>query len=351
MSNVLPSQAAAKTYFAVLHSQALVNLGYKACCDDIDWTATDDIGDFILARLHAAGLDGCGTLCTSAKGVDHCHLVLTSPKAMRPSAVAKLIGKAHVELMQGTRAQALAYIQKLPPYTEKGEKVNSVFGSTDCIEDNSGNRSDLKDFDKLALMPDFDLRAYALAHAHSVSRIRYFEERYCALKAANLPRIRDVKVIYVQGPTGSGKTYPVYDTKGPLPFRVSCDAKTSFPFDGYFCEDTLLLDELRPGIFSPADLLQILDKYPYRVNVKGSSRPACWNTVYITTAFPLSKWFQSERGSCDDLRAQFLRRISECYVAVHDDAGYYWKPVAKDILSSESVSWQDIENANIPRRA
>ena len=140
-----------------------------------------------------------------------------------------------------------------------------------------------------------------------------------ALTLAPAVRRKQVDIYYIEGDTGIGKTYGIFkmfpDAYRPI---VSGD---KIWFDGYNGEKTLLLDELRGGI-KLSFLLQILDPYPLKVEVKGGTVNAEWERVFITTNTPPEKWYP--RISMDDpvtfealLRRIGFRPLSPRYTVVH----------------------------------
>lgn len=104
----------------------------------------------------AGGADrtGAWAYCVSADGLPHIHMVLEDTKAMRFSAVKSsyAVG-AHFEATKGNKKQAEAYIEKQPPFDEKGEKVICIVRHGE-IKAAQGKRSDL---DEIAALLDAGL--------------------------------------------------------------------------------------------------------------------------------------------------------------------------------------------------
>lgn len=307
------SSIVAKTHFIVIHEHSLENMGIEPTWNDLPALekALEAVFDDIGAKHYSA-------VCISAEGRYHLHVVLTFETTKRTTAVAKLLGNCHVEKMRGTKEQAADYINKRGKFEEKGEKVLSVFGDIEAIQNNSGKRTDLALFDAAALADGFNITRYILDHTTNEREAQNLEKRYYRLLEANAPAWRNVEVIYVEGETGSGKTRVAMETY-PNAFKASVSSKTNFPFNGYKGEKVLILDELRPGIFNPAELFQTLDGYPQNIDVKFGRIPACWTKVIITTSMPLNDWFNSPEDiqGQDNLRKQFKRRIAAHKIAVN----------------------------------
>lgn len=98
-----------------------------------------------------------------------------------------------------------------------------------------------------------------------------------------------IQVIWIYGPSGSGKTSLAkeYAQKRGQPYFIS--GSTRDVFQGYNGEHTMILDELRPGVLTYADLLRITDPHgidnqvmaPCRYNDKAL---AC-DLIIITTPY------------------------------------------------------------------
>lgn len=150
-----------------------------------------------------------------------------------------------------------------------------------------------------------------------------------AMTLAPPVRRRQVDIYYIEGSTGIGKTYGIFKLF-PDAYRPII-AGDKIWFDGYNGEKTLLLDELR-GNIKLSFLLQILDPYPLKVEVKGGTVNAEWERVFITTNTPPERWYS--RIAQDDpvtfealLRRIGFRPLSPRYTVVHnrDELNDYFK--------------------------
>lgn len=98
--------------------------------------------------------------------------------------------------------------------------------------------------------------------------------------AAVAPReLRDVRGIWIYGPSGSGKSWDVYH-KHPDAYRHMVNTKW---YDHYRGEKTLVFDDFRAQAFAYHDLLRILDPYPLFQERKGSVIYAQWTLVIFTS--------------------------------------------------------------------
>lgn len=320
MSKITTNDTIGRTFFVVIHEESLKNMLIEPQWENIEQFEKTLISSFSDVLGHD---NFYGTICESAQGVKHIHLVETENKPKRFTAVAKKLGNAHTEEMRGTKEQAEDYIEKRGKFEEKGEKILGYFGNRNAIQDNHGKRTDL-DIEKQikdGTLNASNLNRYILDNTSTDTQAKRIENRFTRIMHDLYDRKsrNEIEVIYVEGKTGEGKTRIAYERYPDL-FRASVDENNNFPFDNYKGEKTLVLDELRPSILKPNFLLQILDRYPLTLNIKYGNFPACWDRVIITTAFPLSEWYNDEtiKGN-DDKKAQFLRRINKFYIAKNNE--------------------------------
>lgn len=124
-------------------------------------------------------------------------------------------------------------------------------------------------------------------------------------KYLNPPRpiLKNLKVIWLWGKSGTGKTSFVYenfeDIYRPITEKWWC---------GYDGNKTILLDDFRTNFCGFTRLLQLTDIYPFQVETKGGSRHVQYDTIVITTPYNHYTTFQDEHE--EDL-LQLTRRITD----------------------------------------
>lgn len=239
--------------------------------------------------------------------------------------------------MRGTKEEATDYVKKRGKFEEKGEVILYEFGNSSAIENNrasQGERNDLKAFDELILsgeIKSFDKYLIDHPEIEESALERIYRGRFNRVMKYKASQYRQIDVYYVEGASRNGKSLRVFEENqedfADKVFKVNTDEKSAFPFDGYDGQEILWLDELRPGFMKPAQLFQILDGYPYSVNIKGSHSFAQWTKVYITTACPLDEWFKKTEETkntemYDNYRIQFLKRIKHHIIAF---MGAWWE--------------------------
>jgi hypothetical protein len=201
-------------------------------------------------------------------GTPHLQGYMEFKQRIRLGAIKRIGGfkRVHLELRQGTAAQAKAYCEKDGEFFEFGVLKKSQ----------QGKRSDL-----LAVKDLIDGGAdeAKVAEEHFGAWVRYRKSfsAYRNLVATRQSVERRVYVLY--GEPGTGKTRFVFENEPSL--WIANDPTLQW-FDGYRGEESVLLDDYR-GDGNPAFLLRLLDRYPLQVPVKGGFVPWVPKRIFITS--------------------------------------------------------------------
>jgi len=99
------------------------------------------------------------------------------------------------------------------------------------------------------------------------------------------PIVRECKVFW--GPTGTGKSRRAWEEAG---MEAYCKDPRSKFWCGYQGQRNVVIDEFRGGI-DVAHLLRWLDRYPVRVEIKGSSCPLAAECLWITSNQNPRDWY------------------------------------------------------------
>lgn len=146
----------------------------------------------------------------------------------------------------------------------------------------------------------------AMAEEHPEAFIKHCKGITAYHQALALPRSSSVakEVIVLFGPTGCGKTRQAYDAH---PDAYLWGPEQSKWFDKYDGHRTVIMDEFR-GQLPFGYLLRLLDRYPMKVEMKGSVCEFVADKIIITSPVHPSKWYDLElkEGAID----QLLRRIT-----------------------------------------
>lgn len=137
------------------------------------------------------------------------------------------------------------------------------------------------------------------AQPHLLPTIRALKEYQQLARPA--PKARDVKVIYIHGPTGTYKTTAALEA-----FPDAYVKPHGQWWDDYRGEKVVVLDEYYSDI-EYATLLRVLDRHPIRVPYKGGFYHAEYDTVIITSNAHLDQQYPGILGHLR--RAPLYRRI------------------------------------------
>lgn len=122
---------------------------------------------------------------------------------------------------------------------------------------------------------------------------------------------RDMKCIYIQGDSGTGKTTYAKQICNDKEFSYFVSSGSNDVLDGYGGQDAIILDDLRPSALSLADLLKMLDN-----NTSSSVKSRYRNKVMecrliiITTTLDINTFFNSVFTEQPETAKQLRRRCT-----------------------------------------
>lgn len=215
-------------------------------------------------------------------------------KSARLVTMKKYVGQGHYERRQGTRDQARAYCQKEDSRLEQPKEIGTWL-TTNQSNTASGTRSDLI---ATATAIQTGATMTQLAENHPTVMMKYprgtlLLRQIAQQKHANQRMRVDLKVTVYWGETGTGKTRKVYENQ-PINDLFKLDRASNNGnvwWDGYDGQRVLLIDDFY-GWIKYGQLLNILDIYPLRLDVKGAFTWANWEEVYITSNKSPCNWYQ-----------------------------------------------------------
>lgn len=198
----------------------------------------------------------------------------------------KFDDQIHWEKRHGTQAHAIDYSKKDGDWTEFGT-------AKECRQ---GSRKDIAEVREIVKngggMKD------VLEVATSMQSIRMAE---VYLKHIEKKRDWKPEVYWYWGETGSGKTRRAVSEAGDDYYISSRNLKW---WEGYDAHDKVIIDDFRRDFCTFHELLRILDRYPFRVEVKGSSRQLLAKKIWITSCYHPGDVYETR----EDI-GQLLRRI------------------------------------------
>lgn len=267
------------------------------------------------------------------QGTPHTHIYFVAHAPIRFSSVKKKFPTAHIESAMGTSLENRNYITKTGKHKESVDKKTSVDGTFEewgemplderlsksakteyVVELIKAGYSDIEIIEKY---PTF------MRDIHNLEMVRYkfIETEYREKYRENL------KVIYVYGETGTGKTRGIMERHGYS--KVYRTTDYLHPFDGYdsIRHDVMVFEEFRSNV-RIRDMLIYLDKYPCELPARYNNKIATYETVYIVSNIPLEKQYTDVQKDSPETWRAFLRRI--------DTVVYYPK-------HGETVTYHSVE--------
>jgi Putative viral replication protein. len=278
---------------------------------------------------------------TGSQGVYHWHIFICYVNAINFSTIKSLFPSAHIDAVLGTSKQNRAYILKSAPehnkksdgsyeYKDSSGKVHkginheaTFYEFGECPDEHQGRRSDLEYMYSLVKDGHTDSEILdlcgetAIKHVDKIAKLRhtYLVDKFKEERRLNL------KVHYITGKTGTGKSRDILDEYGDRNvYRVT---DYEHPFDSYIFEHVLVLEEYRSSL-RLSDALNYLDIYPCILPARYSPKVACYDTVYVVSNWEFEQQYadiQREPERKTDYEA-WIRRFNG-FVKEYYDVGKY----------------------------
>jgi len=229
-------------------------------------------------------------------GTPHLQGYLELGRSRRLGGVKQLLGsdRFHLEKARGTGLEASQYCKKEGDYFEVG-----------TLGPGQGARTDL---DEVKSMLDAGAPLGQVAEQHFSTFIRYHKGFALYRSLVVSSRGWRTQCVWYWGSTGTGKTRLAYSEASRLGNEdvwLSSDPTLRW-FDGYTGQKTVILDDFGEGV--PITLLlRLLDRYPFKVPVKGGFSEWIPRIVWITSNYSPSKFY----GHMDEHYRALERRIDE----------------------------------------
>lgn len=183
-------------------------------------------------------------------------------KRTRFSTVKKYFPRAHIEARRGSAREAAEYCKKELFWIEHGEMSQQ------------GARVDLDHIRAIAL--DGGMRA--VTKVSNFQGIRVAEK---FLTYNETPRAEKPTVVWLWGPTGSGKSRLA---RNICPDDVYVKNSATKWWDGYDGHEAVIIDDFRPSWWDLTYMLGILDRYEFTLEYKGGTRQLRATLIVVTSA-------------------------------------------------------------------
>lgn len=200
--------------------------------------------------------------------------------------IKKWLPRAHLEKSHGTIEQNIAYCSKDGDVHEQGVKP-------EC-----GKRTDLIKIKSKVLNnePISDV----LEIVQNVQQLNFMEK---LMKYQKPPPPKKKTVKWYYGGTGTGKTRRAI-LEGGDDYYIS--SRNLQWWDGYIGQKVVIIDDFRKDFCTFHELLRILDRYPYRLQIKGGSVWLQADVIIITSCYEPDQVYDTRED-----KQQLLRRIDE----------------------------------------
>ena len=251
----------------------------------------------------------------ASTGTYHTHIFLYSHSPMRFGTVKRRFPPAHIDKANGTAQENRDYIRKEGKWAETAKAETRVDGS--FVEFGSmptpAEESAPKMFQLLQDVTDgFTTVEIIKNNPGFAFKGRDIDSLRESLQSEQYrTESRELKVHYLYGDTGTGKTRGIFAKHPAAEICRLTDygGRTGLRFDAYHGQKVLVFEEFHSQVPIEA-MLNYLDVYPLMLPARYNDRVACYTVVYITSNIPLDEQYQDiQRYKLETWRA-FLRRIN-----------------------------------------
>ena len=227
-------------------------------------------------------------------GMPHIQGYCNLKKPMRFSTIKKhLHNSIHIEKANGSDLQNQEYCKKSGTFFEEGTPVQQ------------GQRNDLAAV--VSAIENGANTAQAIATLHPVSYIRYFRgiSEYLRLIHPIPERDFPTNVRYYWGPTGAGKSRRAREEAQTINSASIYYKPRGLWWDGYHQQENVIIDDFY-GWIKYDEMLKIMDRYPYKVQVKGGFEEFTTKNIWITSNVDTDELYKFSGYN----NAAFERRIT-----------------------------------------
>ena len=138
---------------------------------------------------------------------------------------------------------------------------------------------------------------------------------------------RNMKVIFINGVAGSGKTTYAKKLCETLKKDYYISSSNNDALGGYKGQKVLILDDARDSTFSFNDFLKLLDNHTSSsVRSRYNNKVFNGEIIIITSVVPLHEWYNGiDSKITSESKLQLYRRINEYFIMTKDDIKAYSK--------------------------
>lgn len=283
----------------------------------------------------------------------HTHVYVYFENAIQFLTMKKLFPSANILTALGTSLENRAYLLKSNPehnkkqdgsyeYKDASGMLHYGVNHTDtfeeygeCPTEEQGKRNDLELM--YSLVKDGYTNAEileicpvtAIKHIDKLNKLRH---AYLTDKYKGTRRL-DLKVHYITGKTGAGKSRDILDEYSD----ENCYRVTDYqhPFDSYQNEPVIVFEEYRSSL-RLQDMLNYLDIYPVTLPARYSPKVGCYTTVFVVSNWTFEQQY-SELQKDPEQKSSYeawVRRFNG-HVKVYSDSGIMTYNTIQDYLKRD----------------
>lgn len=248
-------------------------------------------------------------------GTPHLQGYLSLRKKMRMTTIHGKLREINVNLsLQVARGSA----NENRVYCTKADKDNMY----ECGDINqcSSSRSDLREVaenvkkgKRIDEIFEDNGSTFIQYHAGIKAAVALVEKKIC-------PKVREVTVSVYCGRAGTGKSHTAVEICNSLniEYYIANSPQGGLVWwDLYEREQAIIIDDFK-GWIKPHDLFRILDKWQFRLPVRGAVRYAFYTHVFITSNYHPTEWYSAEVVF---EREALMRRLHNIHIYGWDQTG------------------------------
>lgn len=276
--------------------------------------------------------------CCPSTGKLHIQGYLEYKTSTTMNKIKKVLGDntIHLEIRKGKKNQARDYCLKDESKTKPFVELGNVKSITECKQ---GKRNDIGDIYNMIKnncseddIKEYDFAAYCKYYKCFKSCINDVKNKLSGT-------FNNIEVNVLIGNAGLGKTSYIYDKHGAENcYALQKGNNDNLWFDGYHGQDVLIIDDFY-GNIKYGTMLNLIDGYKMKLEIKGGVTYSDWKYIYITSNQSPDKWYKQ------GLTSALKRRINNVYEFI--DIGLIKKINKKydvnKVIRNEPIVWKIID--------